>query len=96
MGYPPPPITHRQDGVTLFGRCEDGTDCNLIAQRLKNGSIRLAYHGTTKHSIVLDPDQQTALADVLPVLNPPAGTKIKIIKRESSSDEKGDTNSTSC
>jgi hypothetical protein len=69
MGYPPPPITHRKDGVTLFGRCGDGTDCSLVAQRLPNGSVRLAYHGTTKHSMILDFDQQIALADVLPILN---------------------------
>jgi len=70
MGYPPPPITYRPDGVTLFGWCGEGTDCNLIAQRLKDGSIRLAYHGTTAHSMVLDRDQQRALVDVLPALNP--------------------------
>jgi hypothetical protein len=72
-GYPPPPVIRRGDGVTLFGRCGEGTDCNrdcnLIAQRLPDGSVRLAYHGTAKHSIVLDPDQQLALAAVLPVLN---------------------------
>jgi len=76
MGYPPPPVTRRKDGVTLFGRCGDGTDCNLVAQRLPDGSVRLAYHGTAKHSMVLDRDQQLALAGVLPVLNhgtPPSG-----------------------
>ena len=70
MAYPPPPITYRSDGVTLFGWCGDGADGNLIAQRLKDGSIRLAYHGTTTHSMVLDRDQQRALADILPALNP--------------------------
>ena len=69
MGYPPPPVAYRQDGVTLFGRCDDA-DCTLIAQRQMDGSIRLAYHGTTKHSMVLDRAQQRALADVLPALNP--------------------------
>jgi len=68
-GYPPPPVIPRQDGVTLFGRCGDTTgcnaDCNLVAQRLNDGSVRLAYHGTATHSIVLDPEQQTALANVL-------------------------------
>jgi hypothetical protein len=69
MGYPPPPVTRRQDGVTLFGLCGDGMGCTLIAQRLPGGSVRLAYHGTAEHSIVLDFDQQIALADVLAVLN---------------------------
>ena len=68
--YPPPPIAYRPDGVTLFGRCDDDADCILIAQRQMDGSIRLAYHGTTKHSMVLDRAQQRALADVLPALNP--------------------------
>jgi len=52
--------------VTLFGRCGDGTDCNLVAQRLPDGSVRLAYHGTAMHSMVLDFDQQLALVDMLP------------------------------
>jgi hypothetical protein len=68
--YPPPPVAYRPDGVTLFGRCDDDADCTLIAQRQMDGSIRLAYHGTTKHSMVLDRAQQRALADVLPALNP--------------------------
>jgi hypothetical protein len=71
MGYyPPPPVAYRPDSVTLFGRCDDDADCTLIAQRQMDGSIRLAYHGTTKHSMVLDRAQQRALADVLPALNP--------------------------
>jgi len=69
MGYPPPTVTRRKDGVTLFGWCGDGSDCNLIAQRLPDGSVRLAYHGTVEHSMVLDSDQQTALAGVLLALN---------------------------
>jgi hypothetical protein len=68
-GYPPPPVTRRTDGVTLFGRCGDGTDCNLVAQQLPDGSVRLAYHGTTNHSMILDFDQQIALATMLPVTN---------------------------
>jgi hypothetical protein len=70
-GYPPPPVTPRRDGVTLFGWCGHGTgcnaDCNLVAQRLKDGSVRLAYHGTTNHSMILDFNQQLALANMLAV-----------------------------
>jgi hypothetical protein len=69
MGYPPPPVTRRKDGVILFGLCGDGMGCNLIAQRLPDGLVRLAYHGTAEHSIILNFDQQIALADVLAVLN---------------------------
>src|SRR5262249_4844826 len=66
----PPPITYRPDGVTLFGHCDHDADCTPIAQRQLDGSIRLAYHGTINHSMVLDRAQQRALADVLPALNP--------------------------
>lgn len=65
--FPPPPVSHRRDGVTLYGQC-GGPNCpwgHLIAQRLPNGLLRLSYHGTAEHSIVLDVDQQNALAGVL-------------------------------
>jgi len=82
-GYPPPPVTPRTDGVTLFGRCGHGTgcnaDCNLIAQRLKDGSVRLAYHGTANHSMILDSSQQLALANIL------AGTQQTLEQRQSRS-----------
>lgn len=54
--------------MALFGRC-GASDCTLVVQRLLDGSVRLAYHGTAEHSMVLDFDQQAALADVLSVLN---------------------------
>jgi hypothetical protein len=61
-------IAPRTDGgLTLTGYCGcDGSSrCQLVATPLANGCLRLSYHGTAEHSIVLTTAQQQALIPLL-------------------------------
>lgn len=67
MSYPPPAINRRPDGLTLTGSCPcpGGSTCALIVSQLPNGTVRLAFHGTSEHSIILTEPQQAALMPLL-------------------------------
>jgi len=67
MAFPPPEIARRPDGVMLHGwrGCREGASCQLIVQVLPRGLIRLSYHGTEEHSIILDRKQRAALVALL-------------------------------
>jgi hypothetical protein len=68
MTHGPPPITHRHDGaLTLGGYCADDCRdaCQLVVWHTGNGAVRLAFHGTQRHSITLTGEQQAALRGLL-------------------------------
>lgn len=58
-----PATSPRRDGLLLNGYCADchGSTCQLIVSVLPGGLIRLAYHGTASHSVVLTREQYAAL-----------------------------------
>jgi len=67
MGYPPPPISRRENGVTFTGYCPcpGGAPCQLVVTQRRDGSLLLSFHGTAEHSIVLTEAQQAALIPLL-------------------------------
>jgi hypothetical protein len=66
MGYPPPAIVRRHDGLTFTGTCVcPGLLCQLVVTQEPDGSVLLSFHGTERHSFRLNPAQQAALGPLL-------------------------------